>query len=226
MAKQSPIGRFVHNNSLSIVLFSLFVMFLVGLGITGYVHQNEQLEEHGRATISVLSYLGSGEFFEAVFENWESEFLQMGALVVFTIFLRQKGSADSKKIRGRQEVDTRSKYSVASSRGLSEKFTAVGHMLYSNSLSIALFILFILSFVIHVISGASAHNQEALLHGQQTVSVLTYATTARFWFESFQNWQSEFLAVGILLVLSIFLRQRGSPESKKIGDANEKTGEP
>lgn len=226
MAKQSALHAFVRNNSLSIVLFGLFFIFLIGLGVTGYINQNGQLEEHGKPAISVVSYLGSGEFIEAVFENWESEFLQMGALVVLTIFLRQKGSADSKKLRGRQEVDARSKYSVTAARGISKKRTAIGHVLYSNSLSIALFALFIFSFAMHAVSGASAYNEEALLHGQQTVTVLVYVMTAQFWFESFQNWQSEFLAVGALLILSIFLRQRGSPESKKIGDPNDKTGEP
>lgn len=225
MAQGGTLSKFMRNNSLSIVLFGLFFIFFLGLCASGYTNANHELVAHGQPKVSLPAYLGSGEFVEAVFENWESEFLQMGALVVLTIFLRQKGSADSKNIRGKQEVDAKSKYSIARAKDIHQMIRAIKHALYSNSLSIALFSLFILSFVIHVISGASAYNEEALLHGQPTITALAYATTAQFWFESFQNWQSEFLAVGALLVLSIFLRQRGSPESKRIGDPDYKTGE-
>jgi hypothetical protein len=94
-----------------------------------------------------------------------------------------------------------------------------------NNLSLVLFGLFIASFILHAIGGAAAFNDEARLHHESTVSIIQYTTTSQFWYESFQNWQSEFLAVGALLVLSIFLRQRGSPESKATGDPNQKTGE-
>ena len=212
------------DNALSIVLLSLFAVFLIGQSIAGYITNNSELEVHGRAAISFTEYITTGNFVEAVFENWESEFLQMGALVVLTIFLRQKGSADSKRLRGKEPEDTSSRYSIIRSAGLRQRGRAVGHMLYRNSLSVALFALFIGSFVAHAAGGTAAYNQEALEHGEQTLSVLTYMTTAQFWFESFQNWQSEFLAVGLLLVLSIFLRQQGSPESKPIGEPNSQTG--
>lgn len=224
MRKKYSLKVTLRENSLSIILFALFAAFLVGQGITGYLHNNEALHAHSQAAISFLEYIRSGEFIEAVFENWESEFLQMGALVVLTIYLRQRGSADSKKLQGKEPVDTSSRYSIIHATTAAHRRKAVGHFLYSNSLSIALFLLFLISFLLHAAGGTAAHNEEALLHNEATISVATYITTAQFWFESFQNWQSEFLSVGLLLILSIFLRQRGSPESKAVGESNVKTG--
>jgi hypothetical protein len=215
--------KFLKENSLSIVLFALFFVFLVGLSITGYLHENEELGMHAQQAVTYTEYLASGSFIEAVFENWESEFLQMGALVLLTIWLVQKGSADSKKLRGKGEVDTSSRYSIIRASSWRNRGKAIKSMLYGNSLSIALFGLFIASFVLHMFSGAAA-NEEAGFHDEPSMSVLQYASSSQFWFESFQNWQSEFLAVGALIVLSIYLRQRKSPESKAVGEPNPKTG--
>jgi hypothetical protein len=216
--------KFLHDNSLSIVLFALFFLFLVGLSITGHRTENEELLSHSQPLITYLEYLRSGGFAEAVFENWESEFLQMGALVLLTIWLHQKGASDSKKLRGSEEVDTHSRYSILKATTWSNRKKAIAEGLYANSLTIVLFGLFILSFILHAVSGTSAANEEALQHGEETLSTLQYIRTSQFWFESFQNWQSEFLAVGSLIVLSIFLRQRKSPESKPVGSSNSKTG--
>jgi len=216
--------KFLRENSLSIVLFTLFFVFLVGLSVTGYLHENEEMKMHAQPAVTYTEYLASGSFIEAVFENWESEFLQMGALVLLTIWLVQKGSADSKKLRGKGEVDTSSRYSIIRASGWRNRGKAIKNMLYGNSLSIALFGLFFASFVLHVFSGASAANEEAALHHEPPIGILQYAASSQFWFESFQNWQSEFLAVGALIVLSIYLRQRKSPESKAVGEPNTKTG--
>ena len=207
-------------------MFGLFVVFLVGLSLTGWVQNNQELSAHWQPTITYGQYIVSGEFAEAVFENWESEFLQMWALVILTIFLLQKGSADSKKLRGKEPVDTTSRYSIIHASSWRLRGRAVRRALYANSLGLALLAMFALSFALHAVGGTSAHNGQAQWHGEQQVSIWQYITTAQFWFESFQNWQSEFLAVGALLVLSIFLRQRGSPESKPIGAPNSETGEP
>lgn len=221
---QHRFHKWLRENALSVTLFALFFVFLVGMSISGYLHHNEELSEHGQSEMGYAQYVTSGEFVEATFENWESEFLQMGALVVLTIFLHQKGSADSKKLKGKEPVDTQSRYSIIHSASWRQRGKAVKSALYGNSLSIALFVLFLVSFILHASGGAAAANHEALQHGGEQVSVLQYITTSQFWFESFQNWQSEFLAVGALLVLSIFLRQRGSPESKVIGEPNSRTG--
>jgi len=216
--------NFFKENSLTIVLFSLFIIFLIGLSIAGYLHENEELATHAQPAITYLEYLVSSSFIEAVFENWESEFLQMGALVVLTIWLVQKGSADSKKLRGKNSVDTSSRYSIIHASNWDSRKKAVGKALYANSLSIALFTLFFTSFILHAFSGTAATNQEALLHNEPQVGVMQYMTSSQFWFESFQNWQSEFLAVGALILLSVYLRQRKSPESKPIGEPNHTTG--
>jgi hypothetical protein len=214
----------LYEHSLSLVLFGLFFIFLFGLSVAGLSYENQELGEHDESAITYVEYISSGGFIEAVFENWESEFLQMGALVVFTIWFRQKGSADSKKLRGKGDVDTEPRYSLLHAASWGNRKKALGEIMYANSLSIALFTLFALSFFLHALSGTAAANEEAVLHGAEQLSVVQYVGSSQFWFESFQNWQSEFLAVGMLLVLSVYLRQRKSPESKPIGESNAKTG--
>lgn len=215
--------RFIRDNALSLILFGLFLIMLVGMSFTGLRYENAALISHNQPTVSYKEYIASGAFIEAVFENWESEFLQMGALVVLTIWFTQKGSKDSKKLQGKNDVDTSSRYSIIRS-SWSQKPKAIGHALYANSLSLALFGLFALSFLLHMIGGAHAYNETALQHGEATVGTWQYLSTAQFWFESLQNWQSEFLSVGVLIVFTIFLRQRYSPESKPVAQPNNTTG--
>jgi hypothetical protein len=217
-------GRLLRNNGLSLCMFGLFLVFVVGLSITGFLQHNQTLQSHALPTSSYADYISSGEFVEAVFENWESEFLQMATLVIATIFLRQRGSADSKKIRGHDDVDTTSRYSLIGTTSWTGRTRALRGLLYANSLGLALIGLFFLSFALHVVGGASAYNHENLIHGEPSISMWQYMASSQFWFESFQNWQSEFLAVGTLLVFSVYLRQRGSPESKPVGAPDEKTG--
>lgn len=216
--------RFWRDNALSLTLFGLFAIFLAGLSLSGLAHENEELSSHGQAALSYLQYIRSSGFIEAVFENWESEFLQMGALVLLTIWLRQKGAPDSKKMQ-KEAVDTSSRSSIINSGDWGKRAKAVRHLVYANSLSLALGGLFLLSFALHAASGAAAFNEEAGAHHEALLSVWQYLASSQFWFESFQNWQSEFLAVGSLIVLSIYLRQRGSPESKPVGAPHSQTGE-
>ena len=218
------VKKFLHENGLSLWMFGLFAVFITGLSVAGYLYQNEQLAAHGQLAQGYTAYITSGEFIEAVFENWESEFLQMAALVIGTIFLRQKGSADSKKLRGKDAVDTSSRYRIITASSWRLHGKALWHTIYGNSLSLALIALFVVSFALHAGGGVAAYNSEAALHAEPQLTVWQYVATSQFWFESLQNWQSEFLAVGTLLVLSIFLRQRGSPESKPIGEPHAKTG--
>lgn len=214
------VKRILYDNSLSIVMLSLFAGSLIALSITGFnVYNQDQLSHHEKA-LSFIKYLTSSHFYEAIFENWESEFLQMAVFVVLTIFLRQKGSAESKKLKRKENVDTSPRFKLSGYH----KFAAVKSLVYSNSLSIALILLFVFSFVMHAWSGASIYSQEQIVHGEGAVDVLGYLKSSQFWFESFQNWQSEFLSIAALIILAIFLRQRGSPESKPIGVPNKETG--
>lgn len=207
----------VKDNGLLIALLGIFAVTVIGMSIAGWASANQDLQEHSRLTESYVSYLGSGDFVEGIFENWESEFLQMWALIILTVFLRQKGSADSKPMRGKSPQDTRPQYKLSRAANLSEWFRAARHTLYSHSLGLAMLVLFIFSFSMHALGGAAAYNQENEFHGEKAVSVVQYVMSSQFWYESLQNWQSEFLAVGTLMVLSIKLRERGSPQSKPVG---------
>lgn len=202
------------NNGLSIVLLVLFLLSIFGQSVSGWLTHNNEVLEHGGTGVSYLAYLGEPHFLEAVFENWESEFLQMAAFVALTVFLRQKGSPESKPVSGSDDVDkveiTKDSPKMAQKGGWLLK-------LYENSLTLALLILFLISFVLHAIAGAAEYNDEQLEHGGSTVSTMEYFVTARFWYESFQNWQSEFLSIAVLVVLAVYLRQKGSPESKPVG---------
>ncbi len=217
----------LRNNGLSILMFTLFFIFLFGQTATGFMEYNQDQQDHGQSEIGLVEYLGSGHFIEAVFENWESEFLQMGAYVLFTVFLFQKGSSESKDPEKSMEdvdQDPRKAQKGKDAPG-PVKSGGLALKLYENSLTIVLFLLFILAFLLHAWGGSRVYNEEQMAHGsQETVTLFGYIGTSRFWFESFQNWQSEFLSVGVLIVLSIFLRQKGSPESKPVHKPNIETG--
>ena len=224
--KQHPIVNFWSNNSLSIVLFALFFVFTVGMSVAGWQAANSEAATHNQSQQSYGQYIVSGDFIEGIFENWESEFLQMWALVGLTIWLRQKGADDSKPLRGKTPQDTSSRYSIVRSTNWAQRKKAIKRAVYSRSLSLALLAMFIVSFSLHAAGGAAKYNQAAQSHNDQSrVNIIGYMGTSQFWYESLQNWQSEFLAIGVLLLLSIKLRQRGSPESKPVGKRyNAKTG--
>jgi hypothetical protein len=174
--------------------------------------------------VSYAGYVTSGSFVEATFENWESEFLQMAAYVVLTVFLRHKGSAESKKLSGKEAVDSKPKRSVSRNAPWPVRQGGAWLKVYEHSLSLALIILFLLSFWLHAWGGAHETSEENLVHGEEPVSTVQYVTTSKFWCESFQNWQSEFLAVGSIVVLSVYLREKGSPESKPVNTPYYETG--
>jgi hypothetical protein len=219
--------RALRNNGLSLAMFGLFALSIVGQSIVGEREFNEDQRSHGQPTVSYFGYLRTGHFVEAVFENWESEFLQMSAYVLLTVFLYQKGSAESKDPDDRPDpVDTDPREHRDDPKAPWPVHQGGWVLrLYEHSLTIALFLLFVLSFLLHAAGGAREYSAEQLEHGEQAVSMLEYLGTSRFWFESFQNWQSEFLSVGAVVVLSVFLRQRGSPESKPVAAPHGETGE-
>jgi hypothetical protein len=219
------LARFLRENGLSLAALLLFVVSLVGQAACGYRVANQEAREHGQAAAAFGAYLASGDFVEAVFENWESEFLQMALFVMLTRFLRQKGSSESKKLDSEDEVDRDPRQAVRPDSPWPVRRGGLVLVLYERSLFISLMLLFGLSFVLHAVGGASKRNEEALRHGGEVVSTLGYFFTADFWFESFQNWQSEFLSVAALVLLSIVLRERGSPQSKPVAAPHSETGE-
>lgn len=197
---------------------------MAGQFATGYKTFNEELKEEGHHQLSISEYCKSGHFIQATFENWESEFLQMALFVLLTIHLRQKGSSESKKTDGKDEVDREPSSSKKDAPWPVRKGGWV-LALYKNSLSIALLLLFVLSFVLHFYGSLRDENYRQQLKGFPAKSFTAYAVEPRFWFESFQNWQSEFLSVFAIVILSVFLRQKGSPQSKPVDASNEETGE-
>ena len=210
---------------LSITLLGLFFVIQVGLSLVGQRQYNHEQADHGQPAVSYFEYLRSPAFLEATMENWESEFLQMFAYVLLTAFLFQKGSAESKDPEKQEAVDRdpRQSRDVENAPWPVRKGGIV-LKLYENSLSIALFLLFAIAFVLHAVGGAKVYSQQQTAHGEQAVTVVQYLGTAQFWFESLQNWQSEFFSIGILVLLSIFLRQKGSPESKPVDSPHSMTG--
>lgn len=217
--------KFLRDNSLTIVLAAATLATIVGMIFTGLSVYNEELAEHGAGSVSVGRYMVSGHFLSALFENWESEFLQMSAYVILTAFLFQRGSAESKDPdeAAPQDEDPSIRRNDPDAPAAVRRGGLPG-TLYAYSLGIALFLLFVASFVLHVRGSAAAQAQDALLHGQAAPTVMDHLWSARLWFESFQNWQSEFLSTAVVVVLSIFLRFRGSPESKPVAAPHSETG--
>jgi hypothetical protein len=208
---------FFRDNGLTIALVAMFLLSALGMIWSGHVAYNADLREHGSEAVGLLAYLTSGNFLSALFENWESEFLQMSAYVMLTAMLFQRGSAESRDPddpnRPDDELPTATR-----------KRNPVLSWLYSYSLGIALALLFIISFALHWWASLVAVNEEALRHGGEVQSLASYLLDAKLWFESFQNWQSEFMSTAVLVLLSIFLRHKGSPESKPAAAANSETG--
>jgi hypothetical protein len=199
----------------------LFAASLIGHWLMGWRVAVEDLHRHGQPTIGPLAYLADPEFLSTVFENWESEFLQMSVYVVLTAYLVQRGSSESKDpdapLRDALPSDDPAAPSLA-------RRTGAAVWLYSHSLGLALALLFVASFIVHWTFSAKQAAQEATEHGETAISTLAYLADPQLWFESFQNWQSEFLSTAVLVVLSIYLRQKNSPESKPVAAPNEQTG--
>ena len=225
-----PQGRartLLRDNGLLLACLGLFGVFFLGMIVSGWAVYNQEQQEHGsQEQISIVAYLSTGDFVEATFENWESEFLQMGMYVVLTAFLYQKGSSESKPLHkpAPQDEDPRA---ATPNRWTPLPVRRGGWALriYEHSLAIAFFVLFFASFALHALGGANAFSEEQVQHGEAAVSVWRYLTTSQFWFESMQNWQSEFIAVAAIVGLSIFLRQRGSAESKPVAEPHRHTGD-
>lgn len=212
----------VRDNGLTIALMGLFTVSIVGMALTGWRSDAQARMDHGVSVIPFLAYLHSGEFLSALFENWESEFLQMWAYVMLTAYLFQRGSPESKDPEGGEESDKPDEVKPDSPWPV--RADGLWRHLYAHSLGFSLLALFLLSFVLHLTNSATAARDEAIVHGTKIPTLIDHLGDATYWFESFQNWQSEFLSTAVLVVLAIFLRERGSPESKAVSDPHTKTG--
>jgi hypothetical protein len=208
--------KFIRENGLTLVLSGMFLVSVVGMIIAGHAAFDAELKSHGFAEISLASYVSSGQFLSALFENWESEFLQMAAYVVLTAMLFQRGSSESRDPddpdRPGDDLSWESEHPALA-------------WLYSHSLGLTLALLFLTSFALHWWFSMVAANENAVMHGSEPQTAVGYLLDPQLWFESFQNWQSEFLSTAVLVVLSIFLRHQGSPESKPVAAPHRQTGE-
>jgi hypothetical protein len=204
----------LRDNGLSLFFLTIFVAALIGQAIAGSAEFNNEAIEHGSETKSLLSYVVSADFGQAVMENWQSEYLQFTLFIFATVWFVQKGSPESKKV---DQVGTQSDAEqLVESRDRGLKL-----FLYSNSLLMVMGAIWIGSWLAQSLTGWRVYNEQALEHDESTLGWLQFVGTADFWESTLQNWQSEFLAVGSMVVFSIYLRQRGSPESKPVGASDD-----
>jgi hypothetical protein len=218
--------RLWHYNGLSIALFALFAASMIGQIWAGWHTYNDERIDHRNAPVSLVEYLGTGHFGEATFENFESEFLQMAFYVLMTVYLFQIGSSESKRPDVVELVDLDPRDSPNKDKApWPVRKGGLVLTLYESSLSLAFMLLFLLSFALHAKTGLADHNEDRMAHGQAAITLSAYVGSPQFWFESFQNWQSEFLSLAAMVSFTIVLRQRGSPESKPVDAPTWETGD-
>ena len=203
----------IKDNSLSIVLFGLFFVCISAQTFAGWRLQNETLAAHGQAPLGYWNNLSTGTFLEGLATNWQAAFLQLGSLIVFSGFLYQRGAPHSRDPR--KALDKRKRREEAS------RFP----WLYRNSLFLAFALPFVLSLTLDVVVGEKAYNEERTLGFEPPISVAAFVVSAKFWSSTLQTWQAEYLAIAVFVVLSIFLRQQGSAESKPVESSDATTGE-
>jgi hypothetical protein len=218
---------FFRDNSLSLVFGALFLLALVGQAISGVADYNANQESAGLATISLGEYVTSSTFGVDVMENWQSEYLQFFLFIFATVWLIQLGSTESKPV-GQEGKETDKEQKVGKyTEPSSPRWAKAGGWrtaLYSRSLGAVMGTLFLLTWAASAVAGWAAFNSEQLMDHEDPVGFWAYLGEADFWNRSFQNWQSEFLAVGSMAVFSVYLRHRGSPESKPVGESHATTG--
>ncbi len=219
--------RVLRENSLALVFLALFLIALLLQAIAGHAAYNDEQASHMEAGISFWRYVTSSPFAVSVMENWQSEYLQFTLFIVLTVWLFQKGSPESKPLDSpgresdeRQRVGRHARAgspAVAKQRGLMRT-------LYENSLLIAMGTIWVASWLAQSLTGVVEYNAEQVEHHQAAISWFEYLGNASFWERTLENWQSEFLAVGSMAIFAVYLRQRGSPESKPVGTPHDATG--
>ncbi|HET8916239.1 MAG TPA: DUF6766 family protein [Propionibacteriaceae bacterium] len=215
----------LRDRALTLVLMAMFLVCLAAQMVTGLYEYNATQREHGEPLVAMSGYLVTGHPWEALFENWESEFLQMAVFVLLTTWLVQKGSPESRRPGVKELVDTDPR-DFADDPEAPWPVRRGGWILrlYEHSLGLAFILLFLLSWIGHALGGFADYAAEELQHQRPQPVFTDYLTSSRFWFESLQNWQSEFLAIASMVWLAVYLRQRWSPESKPVHAPHAETG--
>lgn len=219
--------RFLRENNLTLAFGGAFLLTLVGQALAGCAELNTVLTSASLHPVGCSEYVLTSDFLVDVTENWQSEFLQFFLYVFGTVWLVQRGSPESKPLsRIGRETDEQQKTGAYAGPD-SPRWASAGGIrqgLYSSSLGIVMFLIFLLSWLAQSVTGVVTYNEDQLRQFQDPVSWNTYVLSAEFWNRTLQNWQSELLAVASMVVLSVYLRQRGSPESKPVGAAHTSTG--
>jgi hypothetical protein len=221
------VRTFVKHNGLSLAFLALFLIALVLQAVAGHTDFNEDQARHGDPSMSFGRYVVSSEFATAVLENWQSEYLQFTLFILLTVWLLQRGSPESKEPgKEGRESDEHQRVGAHADESSPKWARADGlrRTLYENSLLIVMGAIWVGSWFAQSVTGVAEYNSERLDHHQAAVSWGEYLTRADFWEKTLQNWQSEFLAVGSMAILAVYLRQRGSPESKPVGAPHHATG--
>ena len=221
------VRKALRDNSLSWFFGVLLLSALVGQALTGVASYNATVAIHDLPPLTLVEYVTSSQFAVDVAENWQSEYLQFLLYIVLTVWLVQRGSPESKKVEEQGGEDDKKQKLGRHVDPKSPRWARAGGWrttLYSNSLGIIMGVFFLGSWTAQLVAGTSAYNSDRLQNLQAPLSIWQYGGTADFWNRTFQNWQSEFLAVGSMVVFSIYLRQRGSPESKPVGSPHTTTG--
>src|SRR5918998_6358600 len=218
---------FLKHNGLSVFFLVLFLGALGGQAVAGHADFNEDQLRHNDPTMSMGRYVLSSEFGVAVLENWQSEYLQFTLFILMTVWLLQRGSPESKELhRAGRESDEDQQVGEHAKRNSPRwaKVEGARRTLYENSLLIVMAAIWVGSWLAQSLTGVAEYNTERLDHHQLPVSWFSYLGRPDFWEKTLQNWQSEFLAVGSMAILAVYLRQRGSPESKPVGAPHDSTG--
>ncbi len=214
------VRRAIRDNGLSLFFLVLFALALAGQSVAGFSRTNAELGDHGRAPLAFGAYLTSSDFLVDVAENWQSEFLQFFLFIAATIWFVQRGSPESKKPGDEGAGDDADQLVGAHARPDSPRWARTGGwrtVVLGNSLLLVMGAVFLLSWFAQSLAGVVVMNEENAMHGAEAITWLGYVGSADFWDRTLQNWQSEFLAVGTMVAFSIYLRQRGSSESKPVG---------
>jgi hypothetical protein len=219
--------RFLRENSLTIFFLTIFLLALIGQALVGHADFNNEQLDHQNETVSLLRYVTSSSYAVDVMENWQSEYLQFTLFILAGVWLVQKGSTESKPL-GEEGGESDEEQKIGEhAEADSPKWAKVGGWrtrIYSNSLVMLMAGIWIASWAAQLVTGRIEYNAEQLDHHETGLSLMQYAGTADFWNRTLQNWQSEFLAVASMAIFSIWLRQRGSPESKPVGEPHAATG--
>jgi hypothetical protein len=221
------VRRWLRENSLALFFLGIFVAALVGQALVGHSYFNDQQLAHQDPTVSLGRYVTSSAFMVDVMENWQSEYLQFTLFIVATIWLVQRGSTESKP-PGQEGTESDEEQKIGPhAEPDSPRWAKAGGLrlvVFSNSLLMVMATIWIGSWFAQLVTGRIVYNAQQFDHHETALTLWQYAGTSEFWNRTLQNWQSEFLAVASMIVFSIYLRQRGSPESKPVGEPHYSTG--